>query len=115
MAREKLEGLIRNVDFFEKKYRRFIYPHYYERNQKYDSSGFVLSISELTGDLVKDGEGKITVEGGSSLSSQVSIYYDNKNIIVIDDITTTGATFKEAKRVLHLAGVKTILCISVAH
>ena len=39
----------------------------------------------------------------------------NRNIILLDDVTTSGSTFAEAKRALKLAGVKKILCVAVAH
>ncbi len=38
-----------------------------------------------------------------------------KYVIVLDDVTTTGSTFTEARRALHAAGVKMILCVAVAH
>ncbi len=38
-----------------------------------------------------------------------------KNIVLIDDITTTGATLHEAKKVLKEAGAKKIIAFTVAH
>ena len=38
-----------------------------------------------------------------------------KNIILIDDITTTGATLSEAKKVLKQAGARKIIAFTVAH
>src|SRR3989344_7914516 len=38
-----------------------------------------------------------------------------KNIILLDDVTTTGTTLKEARRILHRHGAKKIICVTVAH
>lgn len=38
-----------------------------------------------------------------------------KNIILIDDVTTTGATLTEAKKALKIAGAKKIIAFTVAH
>lgn len=38
-----------------------------------------------------------------------------KNIILIDDVTTTGATLNEAKKVLKEAGAKKIIAFTIAH
>lgn len=36
-------------------------------------------------------------------------------VFVFDDVTTTGATFTEARRALYEAGAKEVICFSVAH
>lgn len=38
-----------------------------------------------------------------------------RNIILIDDVTTTGATLSEAKKVLREAGAKKIIAFTIAH
>lgn len=38
-----------------------------------------------------------------------------RNVILIDDVTTTGATLNEAKKTLKQAGVKKIIAFTVAH
>jgi predicted amidophosphoribosyltransferase len=39
----------------------------------------------------------------------------NRNIILIDDITTTGATLAEAKKVLKKSGARKVIAFTVAH
>jgi competence protein ComFC len=39
----------------------------------------------------------------------------NKNIILIDDVCTTGATLNEAKKILKQAGARKIIAFTVAH
>ena len=39
----------------------------------------------------------------------------NRNIILIDDVTTTGATLNEARKVLKQAGARKIIAFTVAH
>ena len=38
-----------------------------------------------------------------------------KNIILIDDVTTTGATLTEARKILKKAGAKKIIAFTIAH
>lgn len=39
----------------------------------------------------------------------------NRNIILLDDVTTTGSTLKEARATLIKAGARKVLCFTVAH
>lgn len=39
----------------------------------------------------------------------------NRNIVLIDDVTTTGATLSEAKKTLRQAGAKKIIAFTIAH
>ena len=38
-----------------------------------------------------------------------------KNILLIDDVTTTGSTLKEARKVLKEAGARSVVCLAIAH
>jgi competence protein ComFC len=39
----------------------------------------------------------------------------NRNLILIDDVTTTGATLNEAKKILKQFGAKKIIAFTIAH
>ncbi|MBX4189617.1 hypothetical protein KW785_03450 [Candidatus Parcubacteria bacterium] len=40
---------------------------------------------------------------------------EGRSIILLDDVTTTGATFKDARRALKEAGARKVLCVALAH
>lgn len=48
-----------------------------------------------------------------SVCNKEAIFH--KNIIIIDDVTTTGSTFREARRTLLAAGAKRVICFAIAH
>ena len=52
------------------------------------------------------------VKGMFSSKNPKSI--SGKNIIIVDDLVTTGATVSEAARVLYEAGAKEIICVCIA-
>lgn len=52
-------------------------------------------------------QGSFTVQNAGLIQS--------RNIILIDDITTTGATLSEARKVLKQAGARKVIAFTVAH
>lgn len=53
------------------------------------------------------------LEGCFSLKNPEKIY--GKNILLIDDVATTGSTLKEARKILISAGAKKVLGLTIAH
>lgn len=64
--------------------------------------------------LIKDRETRMNnVKGCFAVSNKNKIL--GKNIILIDDITTTGATLEEARKVLVDNGARRVIAVTVAH
>ncbi len=55
------------------------------------------------------------VKNSMSINTRHQDKIKNRCVIVIDDIMTTGATLKEAKRVLLKAGARKIMGVVLAH
>lgn len=51
----------------------------------------------------------------NSFSVKNSEFIKNKNIILIDDVLTTGATLTEAKKTLKQFGAKKVIAFTIAH
>ena len=55
------------------------------------------------------------LSGSFAIKEQNKNIIKNRNIILIDDITTTGATLSEAKKILKKYGARKIIAFTVAH
>ena len=83
------------------------------------------NIKYLPNQLVKHRHTESQTKTGSKLERQKNLEgsmkilhpssVENRSIILLDDVTTTGSTFKEARRVLNEAGAKKIICLAIAH
>lgn len=54
----------------------------------------------------------LNVKGAFSIKRKSNLY--GKDIILIDDVTTTGATLTECRKVLKKYGVNKIICLTIA-
>ena len=55
------------------------------------------------------------LKGSFDVSKEKESMVRGRNIILLDDVVTTGATFAEASTILRKAGVKKILRVALAH
>lgn len=49
------------------------------------------------------------------VKKEMLAFIKNQNIIILDDVTTTGATLEEAKKVLMKAGARRVVGVTLAH
>ncbi len=75
----------------------------------------VKSIETIPQSHISDKEQRIkNISGAFAIKDEMNL--DPKQIyILVDDVTTTGATFLEAVRVMKSFGIKNVLCIALAH
>lgn len=55
------------------------------------------------------------IEGAFYISEKMQPFLKNKNIILIDDVTTSGSTLVEIEQLLQKAGVKQVVAYTIAH
>ena len=61
------------------------------------------------------GERLKNIIGSFAIKNTEKNLLKNRNIILIDDIITTGATLTEARKTLKKAGARKIIAFTVAH
>ncbi len=61
------------------------------------------------------GERLHNMKGAFAINNEKLDLYSTARIILIDDVTTTGATVTEAKKILEDVGYRNILTITIAH
>ena len=84
-------------------------------NEIADSNGMLTKTRDTQSQMAtKDRKTRLeNLRGAFSVSN--SAHVAGRVVIVIDDVTTTGATFAEARRTLKEAGAQKIICCAVAH
>lgn len=71
---------------------------------------------------VKDTPSQTSLERHKRLENVIGVFavtdtknIKNRNIVLLDDVTTTGATLNEARKVLLGAGAKSVVGVALAH
>lgn len=75
----------------------------------------ILNLKREYGNMKKKNltERKNEVDGAFSIKDNVDVY--GKNILIFDDVITTGSTVKEIAKILYSAGAAKVTVLSVAH
>jgi len=87
-----------------------------DKNQNFElENNLLIKIHETVHQArIKDRRERLkNLAGSFTIKNNTKI--KNRNIILIDDITTTGATLNEAKKTLKIAGARKIVAFTVAH
>ena len=63
---------------------------------------------------LSENERRINLTGAFSIHSEQIHKLKNKNILVVDDVITTGATIEECAKNLKMAGAKSIYALAIA-
>ncbi len=85
------------------------------------NTSFVLALNVLY--KIKDTDSQVSIKDRKkrlqNLARCFSVKYvdkiKNRNIILIDDVTTTGATIKEAEKTLLKSGARKVIAFTIAH
>ncbi|HEU5114802.1 MAG TPA: hypothetical protein VFT82_03480 [Candidatus Paceibacterota bacterium] len=86
-----------------------------DRGRHFETRSDILIKVRNTDDQV----GKNRAERAQNIRGAFSVFdskfLDRRDVVVFDDIVTTGATLREARNVLLHAGARTVFCIAIAH
>jgi len=84
------------------------------KNVKVESSALFKSKNHLPQNKIRNRNQRLeNVKNSFAIKNKSKI--DGQVVILVDDVTTTGATLKEAKKILKENGAKKVLGFSIAH
>lgn len=78
-----------------------------------DTENFVKSVDTPHQTELNKAERKTNLKDSFSIKDKS--VFKNKNVLVIDDVYTTGSTMETASEILLKAGAKNVYCLTVAH